>query len=94
MIHNYNSDNCKEILWGLTTVGKYLGTEKMIEQIKPEWVDKLYHYLQRYFLNTHGMDQDAEMKAWKYQQEGAELGWKYLNALNDAIYKLKFKQGA
>jgi len=77
----------KNRVWALIQVGKYIGIDTMIAQIKPEEKEKLKTYLRRYFLNTHGMNQEQEMKAWEYQQEGTELGYKYLIALRDSLYK-------
>ena len=68
-------------------VGKYIGTDAMMAQVKPDEVEDLKMYLRRYFLNTHGMSQEAEMQANVYVQEGAVLGYKYLTELRDGLYR-------
>ena len=76
----------KNRVWALVQVGKYVGIEEMLAQVKPEERDDLKRYLRRFFLNTHGASQAQEMEEWKCMQEGAELGYKVLTALRDGLY--------
>lgn len=65
----------------LAQVGRYLGIEAMLAQVKENEKQELHRYLRRYFLNTYGLPQEEQMQACKYQQEAAEIGWEYINAL-------------
>jgi hypothetical protein len=76
----------KNRVWALVQVGKYVGIDAMLAQVKAEEKEALKTYLRRFFLNTHGASQAVEMKANEYTQEGAELGYKYLTALRDGLY--------
>lgn len=67
-------------------VGKYVGIDAMLAQVKAEEKETLKTYLNRFFLNTHGVNQTMEMEANQYVQEGAELGYKFLTALRDSLY--------
>ena len=73
-------------VWALVQVGRYLGTDMMLAQVKEEEKEELKRYLGRFFLNVHGQSQEAEAKAALYKQEGAELGFKYITALRDSLY--------
>lgn len=80
----YEYEKAKDMsgrVWALSQVGRYIGIPEMLKQIRREEIADLKAYLRRYFLNTHGMPQEAEMKAWQYQQEGAAIGWDILNAM-------------
>lgn len=80
----YEFEKAKDMklrVYALVQVGKYIGIPEMINQIKTEEKSDLKAYLKRYFLNTHGMPQEAEMLAWKYQQEGTEIGYAFLTEL-------------
>lgn len=76
----------KNRVWALVQVGKYVGIDAMLAQVKAEEKEALKTYLRRFFLNTHGVNQTMEMKANQYAQEGAELGYKFLTALRDSLY--------
>ena len=76
----------KDRVWALVQVGKYIGIDEMISQIKTEEKEALKTYMRRFFLNTHGASQSEEMKANEYTQEGAELGYKYLTAIMDSLH--------
>lgn len=76
----------KDRVWALVQVGKYIGVDAMLAQVKVEEREDLKRYLKRFFLNTHGTSQVEEMKANIYTQEGAELGYKYLTALRNSLY--------
>jgi hypothetical protein len=76
----------KNRVWALVQVGKYVGIDAMLAQVKAEEKEALKTYLRRFFLNNHGVNQTMEMKASQYVQEGAELGYKYLTALRDSLY--------
>ena len=73
-------------VWALVQVGKYVGIDAMLAQVKAEEKEALKTYMRRFFLNTHGTNQAMEMKANQYAQEGAELGYKFLTALMDSLY--------
>lgn len=80
----YEFEKAKDMsqrVWALTQVGRYLGKDKMLEQVKDEEKDDLHRYLRRFFLNTNGMPQEAQMKAWEWQQKAFELGYDLLRAL-------------
>ena len=82
----YEFEKAKDMsgrVWALAQVGRYLGKEKMLEQVKDEEKQDLRKYLWRFFLNTYGMPQEAQMKAWKWQQKSAELGHDLLECLYD-----------
>ena len=68
-------------VYALIQVGKVLGIDAMLTQVKNDEKAELHRYLRRYFLNTHGMSQADEFKACEYQQEATELGYKYIKAL-------------
>ena len=76
----------KERLYALIQIGKYIGVETMVSQVTDSERNELKKYMRRYFLNTHGMNQQAEGEAWKYRQEGTELGYKYLTPLYESLY--------
>ena len=76
----------KNRVWALCQVGRYVGIDQMIAQVKPEEKEDLRIYLRRFFLNTSGLPQQVQMEAWGYSQEGAELGFVYLRALRDSLY--------
>ena len=67
----------------LATVGRFLGTEEMKKQIKQEEKKDLYRFTHRYYMNKHGVSQQAEMKACEYMQEGAEIGWEYIKEIHE-----------
>lgn len=68
-------------VWALTQVGRYVGVDAMLNQVNEEEKTDLRRYLWRFFLNTNGMPQEAQMKAWEWQQKSAELGHHLLEAL-------------
>lgn len=72
-------------VWALVQVGRYVGIPEMLNQVKEHEKKDLRLYLMRYFLNKHGMSQEAEMRAWKYQQEGTEIGYSFLTELYNNI---------
>lgn len=76
----------KDRVWALVQVGRYIGVDAMLTQIKAEEKEDLKSYLKRFFLNAHGTSQVEEMKINTYTQEGAELGYKYLTALRNSLY--------
>lgn len=76
----------KNRVWALCQVGRYVGIDQMIAQVKPEEKEELRSYLRRFFLNASGLPQQVQMEAWGYEQEGAELGYKYLTALRNSLY--------
>ena len=67
-------------------VGKYVGIDAMLAQVKAEEKEDMKTYMRRFFLNTHGVSQTVEMEANQHVQEGAELGYKFLTALRDSLY--------
>ena len=80
----YEFEKAKDMsgrVWALTQVGRYVGVDAMIKQVKEEEKTDLRRYLWRFFLNTNGMPQEAQMKAWAWQQKGTELGYDLLKAL-------------
>lgn len=81
------NEHMKNRLYALTQIGKFCGIEMMIGQVKEEEKAELRHYLNRFYLNIHGMNQEAEGIAWGFRQEGAVLGYRYLDALMDHLYK-------
>lgn len=76
----------KDRVWALVQVGRYIGIDAMLAQVKMEEKEDLKRYLKRFFLNTHGTSQAEEMKANVHTQEGAELGYKFLTALMNSLY--------
>lgn len=76
----------KNRVWALVQVGRFIGIDAMIAQVKAEEKEELKMYLKRFFLNTHGTSQAEEMKANAYIQEGTELGYKYITALRESLY--------
>lgn len=76
----------KNRVWALVQVGRYIGIDAMLAQVKAEEKEDLKKYLRRFFLNTHGASQAEEMQANVYVQEGMVLGYKHITALRDSLY--------
>lgn len=83
---NWENEHMKNRVWALVQVGRYINIDAMLAQVKDEEKENLRLYLRKFFLNTHGMSQQAEMRAWGYVQEGTVLGYEYLTALRDSLY--------
>lgn len=73
----------KNRVWALTEVGKYVGKDEMLAQIKEDEAEELWYYTRVFFANVHGLSQAQEMRINALQSEGKVLGFEYLKAIRD-----------
>ena len=78
----------------LAVVARYLGVEKMLEQLKEGEDRQLWHQLIELDVNTNRCEQQEGFRIWRLRKEYLSIfrEWKLIHEIKDALHKRIFKE--